>query len=64
MRLPADTSVVRFVSAGPAEPTIDLDTKEQQTDAKGVVINQVHPFVVGESTCEAVDQKGREQQRP
>jgi hypothetical protein len=64
MRSPVDTRVVSFVSAGPAEPTIDFDTKQQQTDAKGVADNQVHLFVVGESTCEAVEQKGKEQQRP
>ena len=48
MRLPVDTSVVSFVSAGPAEPSIDFDTKQQKTDAKGVAINQVHLFVVGD----------------
>ncbi len=51
MRLPVDTSVVSFVSAGPAEPTLDFDTKQQKIDAKGVAINQVHLFVVGESTA-------------
>ena len=48
MRLPVDTSVVSFVSAGAAEPTLDFDTKQQKTDAKGVAINQVHLFVVGD----------------
>jgi hypothetical protein len=48
MRLPVDTSVVSFVSAGPAEPAIEFDTKLQKTDAKGVAINQVHLFVVGD----------------
>ena len=48
MRLPVDTSVVHFVSAGPAEPSIDFDTKQPKTDAKGVAINQVHLFVVGD----------------
>ena len=46
MRLPVDTSVVHFVSAGPAEPSLDFDTKQQKTDANGVAINQVHLFVV------------------
>jgi hypothetical protein len=49
MRLPVDTSVTHFVSAGPAEPTVDFDTKQQKTDAKGVPINQVHLFVVGDA---------------
>jgi hypothetical protein len=48
MRLPVDTNVVHFVSAGPAEPAIDFDTKAQKTDAKGVAVNQVHLFVVGD----------------
>ena len=48
MRLPVDTSVVHFVSAGPAEPSLDFDTKQQKTDANGVAINQVHLFVVGD----------------
>ena len=54
MRLPVDTSVVSFVSAGPAEPSVDFDTKQQKTDAKGVAINQVHLFVVGEGTHEVI----------
>ena len=57
MRLPVDTSVVHFVSAGPAEPTLDFDTKQQKIDAKGVAINQVHLFVVGESTREVITVK-------
>ena len=57
MRLPVDTSVVSFVSAGPAEPNIDFDTKQQKTDAKGVAINQVHLFVVGDGTREVITVK-------
>ena len=38
MRLPVDTSVVHFVSAGPAEPSLDFDTKQQKTDANGVAV--------------------------
>jgi hypothetical protein len=48
MRLPVDTSVVSFVSAGPAEPSIDFETKQQKTDAKGVPVNRVDLFAVGE----------------
>ena len=33
MRLPVDTSAVSFVTAGPAEPAIDFDTKQQKLDA-------------------------------
>jgi hypothetical protein len=49
MRLPVDTSVVHFVSAGAAEPVIDFDTKQQKTDSNGVPVNQVHLFVVGDA---------------
>jgi hypothetical protein len=37
-----------LVSAGPAEPSVDFDTKQQMTDAKYVAINQVHLIVVGD----------------
>jgi hypothetical protein len=59
MRLPVDTSVVRFVSAGPAEPALDYDTKQQKTDAKGVAINQVHLFALsdGGATREVITVK-------
>jgi hypothetical protein len=49
MRLPVDTSVVHFVSAGPAEPVLDFDTKQPKTDSNGILINQVHLFVVGDA---------------
>ena len=48
MRLPVDTSVVHFVSAGPSEPVVDFDTKQPKTDANGTPVNQVHLFVVGD----------------
>jgi hypothetical protein len=57
MRLPVDTNVVSFVSAGPTEPSVDFDTKLQKTDAKGVAINQVHLFVVGDGTREVITVK-------
>jgi hypothetical protein len=49
MRLPVDTSVIHFVSAGPSEPVVDFDTKQQKLDPNGVAVNQVHLFVVGDS---------------
>ena len=48
MRLPVDTSVTHFVSAGPSEPVVDFDTKAQKLDSNGVAVNQVHLFVVGD----------------
>jgi hypothetical protein len=37
MRLPVDIIAVHFVSAGPAEPSVDLYTKQQKFDAKGML---------------------------
>ena len=48
MRLPVDTTVTHFVSAGPSEPVTDFDTKAQKIDPNGVPVNQVHLFVVGD----------------
>ena len=48
MRLPVDTTVTHFVSAGPSEPVTDFDTKVQKIDPNGVALNQVHLFVVGD----------------
>ena len=48
MRLPVDISVVSFVSAGPAEPSLDFTTKQQRTDVNGVPLNRVDLFAVGE----------------
>jgi hypothetical protein len=48
MRLPVDTSVTHFVSAGPSEPVVDFDTKQPKVDPNGVAVNQVHLFVVGD----------------
>jgi hypothetical protein len=48
MRIPVDTSVSHFVSAGPPEPVIDFDTKQQKLDPNGIALNQVHLFFVGD----------------
>lgn len=57
MHLPVDSNVVRFVSAGPAVAAIDYDTKAQKIDAKGLAVNQVCLFVVGEGTREMITVK-------
>lgn len=44
MRLPIDTQAVRFVTAGPAEPVIDFETKTQRVDASGQALFNVHLF--------------------
>ena len=47
MRLPVDTTTVRFVAAGPPEPSIDYATKQQRTDDSGQPLFQVHLLAVG-----------------
>jgi hypothetical protein len=47
MRLPVDTSAISFVTAGPAEPAIDFDTKAQKADENGEFVFNVHLFSVG-----------------
>ena len=47
MRLPIDTQTVNFVSAGPPEPVIDFDTKQQRVDSTGQPLFNVHLFALG-----------------
>jgi hypothetical protein len=52
-----DTSAVRLVSAGPPEPALEFGTKQQETDDKGVGINKIHLFAVGDGTREVLTVK-------
>ena len=36
MRLPIDTSAMRFAGAGPAEPVLDFETRQPKTDEHAV----------------------------
>jgi hypothetical protein len=47
MRLPIDTQTVNFVSAGPPEPVIDFETKQQRVDPTGQPLFNVHLFALG-----------------
>lgn len=47
MRLPIDTTAVRFVSAGAAEVDVDFATKAAKTDETGRTIYKVNLFAVG-----------------
>lgn len=47
MRLPVDTSAVSFVTAGPAEPVVDFETKAPTVDDSGQPVFKVHLFSVG-----------------
>ncbi|MGH8997651.1 MAG: hypothetical protein ACRDYB_16775 [Acidimicrobiales bacterium] len=56
MRLPVDTSAVNFVTAGPAEPALDFDTKAQKTDDGQPVFN-VHLFALGGGSRDVITVK-------
>ena len=46
MRLPVDTTAVHFVTAGPAEPALNFDTKAQKTTENGEPVFKVNLFCV------------------
>ena len=50
MRLPIDTTAVRFITAGPAEPVLDFETRMKRADVDGVPLFNVHLFAVGNGT--------------
>ena len=47
MRLPVDTSAVRFAAAGPAEPVLDFETRQPKTDGHGVPLFNILVFAAG-----------------
>ena len=57
MRFPVDTSAMSFVSAGPAVPSVDYDTKQPKIDANGVPVNQVDLFGVSDGSREVITVK-------
>lgn len=57
MRLPVDTSAVNFVTAGPPEPAVDYDTKQQRADGDGRLVFNVHLFAVGTGSRDAITVK-------
>jgi hypothetical protein len=57
MRLPIDTAAVRFVTADPAEPAIDFDTKQPQANDEGQLIYKVHLFAVGAGSRDCITVK-------
>lgn len=46
MRLPIDTVAVQFMTAGPAEPVLDFDTKAPRLDGSGQPLYSVHLFAI------------------
>ena len=57
MRLPIDTQAVRFVTAGPAKPVIDFETKTQRVKASGRALFNVHLFAVGSGSRDSITVK-------
>jgi hypothetical protein len=57
MRLPIDTVAVRFVTAGPAEPVLDYDTRSQRVDNDGVPLYNVHLFAAGSGSRDSITVK-------
>jgi len=57
MRLPIDTQAVRFVTAGPAEPVLDFETRSQRIDVNGQPLYNVHLFAVGSGSRDSITVK-------
>ena len=55
MRLPVDTSAVRFAAAGPAEPVLDFETRQPKTDGHGVPLFNILVFAAGTGVRHAID---------
>jgi len=57
MRLPIDTAAVQFVSAGPAEPVLDFETRAPKLDANGRAVFNVHLFVISPDSYDTLSVK-------
>jgi hypothetical protein len=57
MRLPIDTVAVQFMSAGPAEPVLDFDTRAPKLDANGLPIYSVHLFAISPDSYDTLTVK-------
>jgi hypothetical protein len=57
MRLPIDTVAVRFVTAGPAEPVLDYESRAQKVDESGQSIFSVHLFAVAPGSRDSITVK-------
>ena len=54
MRLPIDTSTVKFAAAGPAEPVLDFETRQPKTDEHGVPLFNVPVFAAGSGVKDSI----------
>ena len=50
MRLPIDTTVMRFIAAGAPEPVLDYETRAQKLDLTGRPMFTVHLFAIAEGS--------------
>ncbi len=57
MRLTVDTTATNFITAGPAEPSVDFESKQQRLDENGHPIFTVHLFAVGSGTRDVISVK-------
>jgi len=58
MRLPIDTSAIKFAAAGPSEPLLDFATKAQRTDENCMAIFQVPVFAAGSGVKDSITMAG------
>ena len=54
MRLPIDTTSIKFATAGAAEPVLDYATKAPKLDENGVPIFSVPVFVAGSGIKDSI----------
>ena len=54
MKMPIDTSAIQFVSAGPADPVLDYETRTQKVDQNGKPLFNVHLFGITETSRDSI----------
>ena len=54
MRLPIDTTTVKFAAAGPGEPVLDFETRQPKTDENGVPLFNVPVFAAGSGVKDSI----------
>ena len=54
MRLPIDTTAVKFAAAGPAEPVLDFETRQAKTDENGVPLFSIPVFAAGSGIKDSI----------
>ncbi len=54
MRLPIETTTVKFAAAGPAEPVLDFETRQPKTDENGVPLFNVPVFAAGSGVKDSI----------